>query len=83
MKIVQLQVVPVAYTMETQCHAYLYALSDDGNLYFRRDCDHEWTREPGLEINEECPICGSSNTTFVCHECELTKKRYGGSSEEA
>lgn len=46
MKIIQLQVVPVPNTHTTQCHAFLYALMDNGEIYFRRDNDKEWSKEP-------------------------------------
>lgn len=45
MKIIQLQVVPVPNTNETQCHAFMYALNDTGEIYFKRDNDIEWIKD--------------------------------------
>lgn len=42
----QIQCVPVPNTPSTQCNVYMYGLTDDGELWFKRDTEEQWTREP-------------------------------------
>lgn len=52
-KIIQISAVPVPNTSQTQCHAYIFALCDDGTLWFRRDNGDMWQRES--DIPQEAP----------------------------
>lgn len=44
-KIIQIQVCPVQNNQGTQCDAYMWALTDEGYLYFKKDNDREWYPE--------------------------------------
>src|SRR5574343_74308 len=41
----QINIVPVQNTCTTQCYAYMYALDNEGILWFKRDNDTKWTKE--------------------------------------
>ena len=42
----QIQCVPVPNTSQTQCNVYMYGLTESGELWFKRDTDSKWTKEP-------------------------------------
>jgi len=44
-KIIQIQTASVPNVLETQCYVFLYALCEDGSLWFRRDNDKDWTEQ--------------------------------------
>lgn len=45
-KIIQIQCCSIENTSSTQCNVFLYALTDKGKLYFKRDIDIQWREEP-------------------------------------
>lgn len=46
LKFVSIQCVSVPNTINTQCYVYMYGLDAEGKLWFKRDNDNTWTREP-------------------------------------
>lgn len=44
-KIIQLQVISVPNTYDTQCYAFMYALTDWGYIYFKTEKNKEWIIE--------------------------------------
>lgn len=60
LRFIQIQCVPVQNTNSTQCNVYMYGLTADGELWFKRDTDFEWQREsrfhePAFEKTESNP----------------------------
>ena len=45
LRFTQIQCVPVPNVSSTQCHVFMYGLTADGELWFKRDNDTTWTRE--------------------------------------
>ena len=41
---IQIQCVPISGSIA--CSVYMYGLASDGTVWFKRDCDNEWTLEP-------------------------------------
>ena len=45
-KFKQIQCVSVPNTEYTQCNVFMYGLDEDGVLWFKRECDFKWLKEP-------------------------------------
>ena len=45
LRFVQIECVPVPNTVHTQCHVFMYGLTNDGKLWFKRDVDEKWSKE--------------------------------------
>jgi len=44
-KIIQISCVPVPNVETIQCHVYMYALCEDGSVWFKRDNNNIWSKE--------------------------------------
>lgn len=50
----QIQCVSVPNTVDTQCNVFMYGLTENGELWFKRDNDSKWTKEP-VEFQPPAP----------------------------
>jgi len=66
LKIKQIQVVSVPDVYNTQCHAFMYALCEDGSLWFKRDNDEKWQPETVPQINEAQNTIDNSKSEQCC-----------------
>lgn len=45
LRFVQIQCVSVPNVSNTQCHVFMYGLTESGEVWFKRDTDKTWTLE--------------------------------------
>ena len=79
LKIKQIQVVSVPDVYNTQCHAFMYALCEDGSLWFKRDNDEKWQPETVPQIKEAQNTIDNKHMVQCCKcgvDVKINKEHY-------
>jgi len=45
LQFIQIQCVPVPNTINTQCNVFMFGLTSDGKVWFKRENDLDWSPE--------------------------------------